>query len=67
MRKYLEKVKPYLIDMINNFKKSKELKIQLPMKPKSMSSTDSNEKRMLHNKNDNTEIMIGKDTDEIIQ
>ena len=37
------------------------------MKPKFMSSTDSNEKRTVHTKNDNIEIMIGKDTAEIIQ
>ena len=37
------------------------------MKPKFMSSTDSNEKHTVHTKNDNIEIMIGKDTTEIIQ
>ena len=37
------------------------------MKSKFRSSTDSNEKRMIHTKTDNSEIMIGKDTDEIIK
>ena len=34
--------------MINNFKNSGEQKIQLTMKPKFMTSTDSNEKRTIH-------------------
>ena len=32
-----------------------------------MSSTNSNEKTMVHIKNDNIEIMIGENTDEINQ
>ena len=37
------------------------------MKPKFISSIDSNEKCILQTKSDNIEIMIVKDTDEIIQ
>lgn len=40
---------------------------QLTMKLKFMSSTDSNEKRMLHTKCDSVVIMINKDTYDIIQ
>ena len=32
-----------------------------------MSSKGSNEKRMKHSKSDNVEIMVGNDTDEIIE
>ena len=64
---YLEYVRPYLHDMINSFKKSDKRKLQLTMKPKCMLLTDSNEKRMLHTKNDNVENMFSKDADEIVQ
>lgn len=43
--------------MIKNFKKSGKRKIQVTTKPKFMSSEDSNKKC----------IMIGEDTNEIIQ
>ena len=67
MGQYLEYVRPYLRDMISYFKKSGKRKLQLTMKPKFMLLTDSNEKRMLHTKNDNVENMFSKDADEIIQ
>ena len=62
---YLEKLRPFLRDMIG---KSDEWKIQLTMKAKFMSSTDSTilKKRTMHTTSDNAEVMIGKDTDEII-
>ena len=37
------------------------------MKPKFMSSTDSNENCTVNNESENIEITIGEDTDEIIQ
>ena len=49
------------------FLQSGEHKIQQTMKPKFMSSTNSNGKSMVHIKNDNTEIMIGENTDKINQ
>ena len=45
--------------MINNFEKSGKQKILLTMKPKLMSSTDSNEKHIMHER-DNIENMIGE-------
>ena len=53
--------------MINNFKKSYEQKIRLTIKRKLISSAESNENCMLHKNSDNVEIMICKDSDEIIQ
>ena len=44
--------------MINSFKKSDKRKVQLTMKPKFMSSADSNEKHTIHTKDDNIKIMI---------
>ena len=53
--------------MINNLKKPGEQKIQLTMKLKFMSSTDSNEKLTMHTKSDSTDNMIGKGKDKIIE
>ena len=41
--------------------------MHLTMKPKFMSSTDSNEKRMMYSKSDSSIVMVSNDTDEIIQ
>ena len=40
--------------MIDGFQKSEEWKTHLTMKPKVMSSTDSNEKRVMYSKTDNS-------------
>ena len=53
--------------MIHDLKKSGEWKMHLTIKPKFMSSTDSNEKRTMFSKSDSSIVMIGNDTDEIIQ
>ena len=50
-----------------DLKKSSEGKMHLTMKPKFMSSTDSNEKRMMYSKSDSSIVMVSNDTDEIIQ
>ena len=54
--------------MINDYKSKGEWKIQLtaeinftPLKP------DSDETRIMHTKSDNTGIMIGSDTNEVIK
>lgn len=48
----------YLHDKINNFYKSGDRKIQLTIKPKFNSSTNSNEKQTTNNKSDNTEVNL---------
>ena len=60
-------IEPYLANMINDYKSKGEWKIQLTaginftsLKP------DSNEKCIMHTKSDNTEIMFGSDTNEVI-
>ena len=60
-------IRPDLHDIIDNLKKSGEWKIQLTMKPKFMSSTDSNEKRKMYSKSDSVKVTIGNDTNKIIQ
>ena len=83
-KKYLNMIKPYLSDMINNHQarglvgyhsgnKSwleeafSEWKIQLTMEISFISSKDSDETRTMHIKSNNVEIMIGSETDKIIE
>ena len=63
---YLNIIRPYLRDMIDNHKAHSEWKIQLVMKIISVSSLDVNEIRIMHTKSDNIEIMIGIETSDII-
>ena len=65
---YLDKIRPYLVDMINDHKNQSEWKIQLSAEISFISSRpDSNETRIMHTKSDNIEIMIGSDTNEVIE
>ena len=57
----MKKTRPLLQDMTNDLKKSGEWKMYLIMKPKFMSSKDSNERVIVGI------VMTGNDTDEIIQ
>ena len=54
--------------MINNYKNQGEWKIQLSAEIDFTSSKpDSDETRIMHTKSDNLEIMIGSDTNEVIE
>ena len=77
-------IRPYLSDIINDYKNLKNLKvhssnevfdnetqfgeqkIQLTMSINLISSKDSNETRNIHPKSNNIEIVVGSETDEII-
>ena len=59
-------IRPYLSDMIIDYKTQGEWKIQLTMSISFISSNDSDETHNLHTKSNNIEIMMGNDTDEII-
>ena len=63
---YLEMIRPYLSDMINDHETYGEWKIQLTMEIDFISSKDSDEIRTVHTKSHNTEIIMGNKTDEII-
>ena len=52
------KIRPYLKDIIKNHKISDTLKIQLRIASNFISSTDNNEKHVMHSKIDNIEIII---------
>ena len=65
---YRDKMRPYLIDMINDHKNQSEWKIQLSAEINFISSKqDSDQTRIMHIKSDNLEIMIGSDTNEVIE
>ena len=54
--------------MINDYKSKGEWKIQLTAEINFTSlKSDSDETHIMHTKNDNTEIMIGSDTNEVIK
>ena len=68
MKEYLGLIEPYLVDMINDYNSKGEWKIQLTAEINFTSlKPDSNETRIMHTKSDNTEIMAGSDTNEVIE
>ena len=67
IKKYLNMIKPYLTDIIQDNKTQGELKIQLILIINFISSKDSDEIRTMHKKNNNIEIIMDNETDEIIE
>ena len=67
MEEFLEKIRSHTHDVINHLKQFGEWEVHLTIKPKFMSSTDSNEIRMMYSKSDSSIVMIGNDTHKIIQ
>ena len=57
IEEHLNKVRPYLKDIINDLKKSDAWKIQLTITINFISSKDSNEERVLHSKSYDIEIV----------
>ena len=66
-REYLDIVRPYLSNMINNHKTISEWKIQLTMQINFTSHKDSQETPTMYTNIRNIEIMEGDETDEIIE
>ena len=64
---YLNKIRSYLKDIINNIKKSGTWKIQLTMAINFIPSIDNDEERVMHSKSDNVEIMVNDEADEVIK
>ena len=65
---YLEKIRPYLKDIINDLKNSDTWKIQLTITISFISSKDDNHKQhVINSKSDNIEFAISNKTDEIIE
>ena len=67
LEKYLNKIRPYLKDIINNLKKSDTWKIQITIAVNFISSIDIDEKRVMYSKSDNIEIMMNDEADEVMK
>ena len=64
---YIDIIRPYLRDMIDNHKAHSEWKIQLVMKINFISSLDTDEFRDMYTKSNNTEIMSGTESNDTIK
>ena len=68
VNEYLDIIRPYLVDITNDHKVQSERKIQLTIAINFISSKpDSDETRTMRAKSHNIEIMIGSETNEIIE
>ena len=68
VKEYLGLIEPYLANMINDYKSKGEWRIQLTAEINFTSlKPDSDKTRIVHTKSDNTEIMIGSDTNDVIK
>ena len=63
---YLNIIRPFLKDMINNHKAHGEWKIQLIMRINFISSLDTNKFCIMYSKSNNAKIMKGTEADDII-
>ena len=66
VEEYLNKIRLYLKDIINNLKKSNAWKFQLTMAINFLSSIDNDEGLLMHLKSDNKEIVINDGAGEVI-
>ena len=64
---YFDMIRPYLRDMINDHKTRREWKIQLTMRINFISLENSKETRTMYTKSLDIEIMMGSETDDIIE
>ena len=68
VEEYLDKIRPYLKDIINDLKKSGIWKIQLTIAITFISSRDdNNEGRVMHSNSNNLEIIISDEVGEVIE
>ena len=67
VKEYRNKSRPYLEEIIDNLKKSDIWKIQLAIANKSIFSIDNDDKRVMHSKSDNIEVVINYEADEVIK
>ena len=64
---YLNKIRSYLKNIINNLKIFNTWKVQLTKTNNFTSSIDSDEERVMHSKSNNVEIMINYEADEVYE
>ena len=67
VEEYLNKIRPFLTDIINDLKKSDTWKFQLTIATKFISSKDSDEERVIHSKSDIVEVIINDNAHEVIE
>ena len=68
VKEYLNKIQPYIRDIVNDLKQSDTWKIQLKIAINFISSQDDNyEDRVMHFKSDNIEIMSSDEANEFIK
>ena len=67
VEEYLNQIRPYFKDIINNFKKSDMWKIQITIVINFISSMDNDEKHVMHSKSDGIEILMNDEADEFIK
>ena len=67
IKEYLDEIKPYLKNIINNLSKSDTHKIQLTIAINFIFSKDTDEEHVMHLKRDNKEIMIYDKVNDVIQ
>ena len=63
---FFDKIKPYLKDMIDDYKSKGEWKIQITIRILFLSFMDKNETQVMHTKSDNVKIMNSTDTSDAI-
>ena len=64
---YLNKIRPYLKEIVNNLKKPDTWKIQLTIAKNFISFIDHAEERVMHSKRDHIEIMSNDEAREVIE
>ena len=64
---YVNKIRPYLKDIINNLKISDTWKIQLAIANNFISPIDNDEEHVMHSKSNDRKIMINDEADEVIK
>ena len=66
VEEYLNKIRPYLKDIINNLRNADTWKIQLKMANNFISSINNGEEHVIHPKIDNIEILIDDEAGDFI-
>ena len=67
IKEYLDEIRPYLSDIINEHKNKDECNIQINMSINFISLKDSNEVRTIYTKSDNVDTMTGVDTNDVVE
>ena len=67
IKDYLNEIKPHLSDIKNDHKTEGEWKIKLTMAINFVSSIDSEETHTMYSPSDNIKVIIGIETDKIIE